>query len=109
MKLQEVQGVLKGISDTPKDKLKAAEIRSRLEECVWVLRSETMAQPIPPDDPILSAEISEARDSLERALNEVGENDVPAMLQHVQNASAELSKLKAPPEKVPDSRKSEMQ
>jgi len=94
MDLQEVQGVLKGILETPKDKLKVAETRTRLEECVLLL--QPMPRLIPPAAPtpmMPPDEILEAKDSIEQALEYLDENDAPAMLQHVQNALAQLSKV----------------
>jgi hypothetical protein len=94
--LQDVQGVLRGISDIPKDRIiKFEVIKRQLEDCQSVLRRETMFQPIPPGapTPMMRYELVEAQDSIELALKAIGENDTEAMLQHVHKACVELSVL----------------
>jgi hypothetical protein len=88
MNLQEVQSVLKAVVDSSKKGVDVEQSRRDLADCLVVLQRETMFQPVPPGapTPILRYELVQAETSIEQAIKELEESDVPAMLQHVQEA-----------------------
>jgi hypothetical protein len=88
MNLQEAQSTLKAVVDSSKKEVDVEQSRRDLEDCLAVLHRETRFQPVPPGSPtpILRYELVQAETLIEQALKGLEENDVPAMLQHVQEA-----------------------
>jgi hypothetical protein len=92
MTIQEVQEILKLVSNEPADKLNLEQARESLDECVWALRGETKMMPILPGEPtpLVRYELVEAQDIIEQAIQHLDENDTLGMLELVRDASAKL-------------------